>query len=487
MEIIRTLIAFAVLPDLKAPIPPEWPMYSMFRYNQIPRVQEISQLIQPCLVPYPGDERSDPKSKLYLRQREKLQAVEQEYLERQQKHTKRLAEHLLEQWPCAKPHLDEFLSALTAPCLINTDIVLEMIQPEWLRLLQNMELSDYISRIQSFLDRYQLEDAQASVPLSTGSNLEQDCYPTPSYNLRDWPTFLEDLLSMKVPESLGNEISSIEPCNAVDLVASQSTMPKPFKIDHSITIPGVRDLVASQSSMPIPGVLPLFDPRPQDLSTPLQEVRQLETIVTTLTHSRSLVRQQYGNDLSQSLVALHLNQNSLQKKLDQVNSAELPSLISRSQGEIKARLDRFRQLFESRDPENAYWMQQAELWPCIRAVTLLESLRSTAVCKFGGGMKGILIAYACAITKLQRLLRIQDAHQKNNNQRVLEESENVGHLNWNPIDRPDWILFEIDANMLIRPGQVDVALATISPASKSNSVLQMNMGQGMLKSRTRYL
>ena len=99
-------------------------------------------------------------------------------------------------------------------------------------------------------------------------------------------------------------------------------------------------------------------------------------------------------------------------------------------------------------------------------------------------MKGILIAYACAITKLQRLLRIQDAHQKNNNQRVLEESENVGHLNWNPIDRPDWILFEIDANMLIRPGQVDVALATISPASKSNSVLQMNMGQGMLKSRT---
>jgi hypothetical protein len=132
-------------------------------------------------------------------------------------------------------------------------------------------------------------------------------------------------------------------------------------------------------------------------------------------------------------------------------------------------------------------MQQAELWPCIRAVTLLESLRSTAVCKFGGGMKGILIAYACAITKLQRLLRIQDAHQKNNNQRVLEESENVGHLNWNPIDRPDWILFEIDANMLIRPGQVDVALATISPASKSNSVLQMNMGQGMLKSRTRYL
>jgi hypothetical protein len=485
MEIIRTLIAFAVLPDLKAPVPPEWPMYSMFYYNQIPRIQDVLQLMQPCLVPYPGDERSDPKSKIYLREREKLQAVEREYLERQQKHAKMLAEYLLKQWPCAEPHLDEFLRTLTAPFLVNTGIVLEVIQPEWSRLLQNMELSDYISRVQRILDQYQLEDGQASVLHPRGDNLEQDCYPTPSYNLRDSPTLLENFLSMKVPESLRNEINSTEPCNAVGLVVCQSTMPKPFKIEHSITTPGVRDLIASQSSMTIPGVLPLFGSRPQDpSSTPLHEVRQLETIVTTLTHSRSLVRQQYGKDLSQSLVALHRNQNSLQKKLDQVNPVELPLLISRSQGEIKAQVDRFRQLFESRDPGIAYWLQQAGLWPCIRAVTLLESLRSTAICKFGRGMKENLILYACAITKLQRLLRIQDAHQKKINQRVLEESENVGHSNWNPIDRPDWILFEIDANMLIRPGQVDVALATISPASKSNSVLQMNMGQGMLKSRT---
>jgi hypothetical protein len=78
---------------------------------------------------------------------------------------------------------------------------------------------------------------------------------------------------------------------------------------------------------------------------------------------------------------------------------------------------------------------------------------------------------------LVRLLRIDYARQKGNQQQLEEEQENLGHRNWKPIDRPDWLLLEIDANMLIRPGQVDVALATISPVSKSNSVLQMNMGQ----------
>ena len=47
-----------------------------------------------------------------------------------------------------------------------------------------------------------------------------------------------------------------------------------------------------------------------------------------------------------------------------------------------------------------------------------------------------------------------------------------------PFENPDWLLLEIDGNILIRRDQVDVALATISPDSRSNSVLQMNMGQG---------
>jgi hypothetical protein len=477
MEIVRTLIAFAVIPDLKAPIPPEWPMYSKFRHNQDPCLKEILQLMQPCLIPYPGDERSDPKSKLYYRQRADLQVKEQEYLQHQQKHARILAEYLLEQWPCAEPNLGEFL---TAPFLVNTGILLEVIQPEWLRLFQNMELSSYISQMQRILDQYQLEDGQVSVPPPTGNNLQHDCYPTPMYNLLHWPTLL-DFLSMTVPESLRHEISSTESHGPVEIVAYQSSIPKQLKAEHSITIPGLRDLVAAQSSMPV------FSSPQQELSstpTPVAEIQVLETTVTTFAQSPSLVRQQYSEDLFHSLLALRQYQDSPQQHSEQINPAKLSSLISQSEEEIELRLDKLRQLFTARDPQRAYWLQQAELWPSVKAVSLLESLRSIVRGEFGKGMKEFLIAYACAITKLQRLLRIQEAQQKNNKQKVIEEYDNIGHSNWSPLDRPDWILFEIDANMLIRPGQVDVAMATISPTSKSNSVLQMNMGQGMLNSRT---
>ncbi|KAM4066192.1 hypothetical protein HRG_000332 [Hirsutella rhossiliensis] len=53
-----------------------------------------------------------------------------------------------------------------------------------------------------------------------------------------------------------------------------------------------------------------------------------------------------------------------------------------------------------------------------------------------------------------------------------------GHNNWDPIQFPDWLLLEIESNILIRREQIEVAKAIISPPSSSNSVLQLNMGRG---------
>ena len=43
---------------------------------------------------------------------------------------------------------------------------------------------------------------------------------------------------------------------------------------------------------------------------------------------------------------------------------------------------------------------------------------------------------------------------------------------------PDWLLLEIDSDILIRWEQVDVAHAIIAPESRKNTVLQLNMGKG---------
>lgn len=91
-----------------------------------------------------------------------------------------------------------------------------------------------------------------------------------------------------------------------------------------------------------------------------------------------------------------------------------------------------------------------------------------------------LIAYGVLITALQRLIRMKDACLRKDHSRLLAEFRNVGHENWDLCDYPDWLLLEIDSDIMIHNVQVEVAYAIISPSSKSNSLLQMNMGQGML-------
>jgi hypothetical protein len=118
------------------------------------------------------------------------------------------------------------------------------------------------------------------------------------------------------------------------------------------------------------------------------------------------------------------------------------------------------------------------MWPAVTPTTTLELLRSSSAYQFGYGMKEALISYGVVVTQFQRLDRIQHAQLKRDQRKVLEEWQNTGHENWIPLDFPDWLLLEIESNLLIRREQIDVARAIISPASGSNSVLQMNMGKG---------
>jgi hypothetical protein len=209
-----------------------------------------------------------------------------------------------------------------------------------------------------------------------------------------------------------------------------------------------------------PGQLPLLSP----------EITEVKNMVETLSHSKLAVRRQYGEDLGQSLEAYgRLRTISTQKKIQPAGTFQL---VSKAQLEVQGKLTRLTATFEV-GYSTAQWLQEGGLWPCSNPVSLLETLRSVSATLFGKGMKEALVSYALSITSVQRLHRMDSAYYQRNNQKYLEESSNVGHTNWQPLDQPDWLLLEIDANLLIRPGQVDVALATISPSSKCNSGLQM--------------
>jgi hypothetical protein len=93
-------------------------------------------------------------------------------------------------------------------------------------------------------------------------------------------------------------------------------------------------------------------------------------------------------------------------------------------------------------------------------------------------VKSALINYALAITVEQRLIRIEAAVRKRDTGQLTEELANSGHRYWQPSEHSDWLLLEIDSDILLRPDKIDVALCTIAPVSGKNSVLQMMMGQG---------
>ncbi|EEP77435.1 predicted protein [Uncinocarpus reesii 1704] len=74
-DLIRTLLAFAIIESLKNLEPPQWPSYMNFRFRQLPTVPYLKELIKHCCVKYEGDERS--LFNVSYKTRRKLQANQQ--------------------------------------------------------------------------------------------------------------------------------------------------------------------------------------------------------------------------------------------------------------------------------------------------------------------------------------------------------------------------------------------------------------------------
>ena len=454
MDILRVLIYFMVSESLKALDPPEWPSYTQFHQNEIPDSDYLGQLIKNCVFRYAGDERSTLGFSLGFKLRRKLELAQQAHEQQTDRDCKALVEHLLKQWPCPEPTIEGFSRTL----LVDVPQALEIIRPEWLRLFQNMELSNYIQVVQNILD---LNTTRKSIDLPKLPMQAQEAL-TAGFHPITLPDLSQHLLrkscpilSKKMPQqTISNEQMKNFPSSTLE--NNLDGISKKENIPNNMLTPSRSKCVVSSVS---------------------REIQELESIINEISNSQSTVHQRYGRDMMQSLDALKIIKSVQKSDLGFIHLAKLRLEISCARRTVRERFDQISSAFERNDLR-APWLKAGGLWPCITPVTLLEQLRSTSPSKFGAGMKHILVEYATSITALQHLLRLEDAYLKKNQQRLVEEQNNYGHGNWQPLENPDWLLVEIDANILIRPDQVDVALATISPASGSNSVLQMNMGQG---------
>ena len=193
------------------------------------------------------------------------------------------------------------------------------------------------------------------------------------------------------------------------------------------------------------------------------------------------IRHKYGSDLNQSLDALcNAKEDTAKEDTTAMENEPAPKDLMQIMQRLASQAGRlFATLvnhMKSRDEFDL--LDTGDLWPRITPLALLRCIASTSGVEFGLNMRNSLIEYGLGITSLQRAKRIAASLSDKDIHRLSSELGNHGHTNWSPKDRPDWLLLEIETDVTIREDQVNVALATISPASGTNSLLQMRMGAG---------
>ncbi|KAF2186028.1 hypothetical protein K469DRAFT_664515 [Zopfia rhizophila CBS 207.26] len=446
MELLRVLIAFAVLSEPKLLKPPSWPSYVQFRPNQVPKIEYLVQLIRSARVSQSSDERDALNPYLRAKQRARIAAEKRAAEDMAENEYNKLAKFFLDQWPCESLSLDNFPAAT----YINIESAMAIIQPEWMRLVRNFEFFRYLERVQSVLKKYMTECHGVAHSAEPTTSRESEVYAMRARG-REIPN-LQELLQKRV----GFLKTSSNPIFVTRLNGLISPSPEPPGSINE-TRRGMTKIV----------------PNPQ--------ITKLNGIVATLKKSRSLIHNQYGLELEQSINALG-SLSSPNSEAMSFDPMALSAQIHEARRMCQQKLEHLQKTLTKND-RRAYWLEQCRLWPKMDLISLLEQLRSSSQSAFGSGTKEALVDLGIAVTALQRFLRIEDALSKGNAQQYIDEIRNIGHRNWDPSRNTDWLLLEIDSNFLIRPEQVDVANATISPGSGGNSVLQLLMGKGMYFSK----
>jgi hypothetical protein len=465
-HLIQVLVAFAVLPDFqdKGLQPPPHPSYAHFRYKQTPNVKILMEIMKNAKVPYRSSEQfmSRQAGQFFLAKlnHEKAASACLEEFSRS----------IMKQWPKRLQLQLEWTSDPPVHLLDHGE-ALRIITNEYTRLMQNFEFSEYLDKVQLVLHRHSVGDS--GNPLAHQNNTETFSSQLPIACLRTYPIrfrggempTLTDLLQKATP-SVADPHRSLTANGAI------------YSGHASLALRTLTNGLTQISTQPTRPFTGMMGPKAVrgTVNKPAVHVKELGDIMSAYRRSASSVKKRYGKELEDSIAALVEHMSTPKQTIGVFNATQLSNQIVASNAGFRDTIERIRDSLQHGD-NRARWLRHAG-WPRLTAVTLLTELRSTSNVRFGKNTKDMLVNLGLAATQYQRFLRIHDALSSNRQQQLSDEKANPGHKNWKPEDNVDWLLLEIDSDLLLRPEQVDVAKATISPSSGENSVLQLLMGKG---------
>ncbi|RAK78064.1 uncharacterized protein BO72DRAFT_477000 [Aspergillus fijiensis CBS 313.89] len=423
MTALRVLAAFVTLDELKKLRLPQHEAFEQVRENGKPDSRLLLELVEPALIkftaPTPVKRPKNSTTCLKAAAMAEHERAKEEHESQCNSESQRLVTFILSQWPCLEPSLDGFSSEF-----VNVMDALDLIKPVWSRRYKNMQLLAHIEEVQKVLNTH--GNVRANRPQDSPASGHVEYFESRSGS------------HPRVAVELGRDLLHTPgpPLAQAEHHHQKCAKKKP----HHPT-----------------------DPRRRRGDRPVStgEIDELESIVRSMINSDCPVRSRYGRDLQ---VSIH----ALKDKDQEPNKSQSPKLsywkgLERYKEEIRDTQDvvdsHYRQIHSAllAGDSRLYWLLKGNIAPCITTVTILQQLRGSL---------------------LQRLLRIREFFARRDESRLDQEYCQRDHAVWDYMRYSDWILVEIDANMQIRQEQVTVALEMITPTSGSNSVLQMNMGQG---------
>jgi len=123
-------------------------------------------------------------------------------------------------------------------------------------------------------------------------------------------------------------------------------------------------------------------------------------------------------------------------------------------------------------------LERAGLWPRLSPRDILDKLAISQRSLLSKSWKEELIKYAERLTRVQRACRVSRLTTPEYRAELERELGNSGGIGWDAVSYPDWLLIELESDLLIRQVQAEIASEMLSPRSGENTVVQLNMGEG---------
>ena len=123
-------------------------------------------------------------------------------------------------------------------------------------------------------------------------------------------------------------------------------------------------------------------------------------------------------------------------------------------------------------------LSRAGLWPRISPRDVLDKLTLQQRSSLSEQWKAALIEFAKVLTMVQRTIRISRLTSPEYRAEQERELSNTGRVGWDAMSHPDWLLIELESNLLVRQVQAEIASKMLAPSSGKNAVIQLNMGEG---------